>query len=94
MSYHFTQICAFLTYSFRFMGYYSCFYRCKSTHFFKDTRDWACFFQMGRKYPQVKFLPELRNPSLLVLFYCFDIQLFNISRLSFNSIKLIQSQNH
>ena len=43
MSFHFTQICAFLTYSFRFMGYYSCFYRCKNRQFFKSKRFLAYF---------------------------------------------------
>ena len=43
MSFHFTQFCAFLTYSFRFMGYYSCFYRGKDTFFFKDTREKTFF---------------------------------------------------
>lgn len=35
MSFHFTQFSAFLTYSFRFMGYYLCFYRCKDRQFSK-----------------------------------------------------------
>lgn len=49
LSFYFTQICAFIAYSFRFISYYSCFYRCKSTHFFKGARIWVCFFQMERK---------------------------------------------
>ena len=31
LSLHFTQLCAFLTYLFRFMGYYLWFYRGKDT---------------------------------------------------------------
>ena len=49
MLFHFTQSCAFIAYSFRYISYYSCFYRCKSTHFFKGARIWVCFFQMERK---------------------------------------------
>lgn len=38
MSFHFTQICAFLTYSFRFMGYYSCFYSVQKYILFQYAR--------------------------------------------------------
>lgn len=36
MSFHFTQICAFLTYSFRFMGYCLCFIVAKLQNFPKN----------------------------------------------------------
>lgn len=35
MSFHFTQFCAFITYLFRFMGYYSCFIGAKIDIFSK-----------------------------------------------------------
>ena len=47
MSFHFTQICAFQPCLFVFMGYYSCFYRCKNRQFFKS----KCFLEV--------FLPQI-----------------------------------
>lgn len=44
MSFHFTQICAFIAYSFRFYGLLFVFYRGKITHFFKVARIWVRFF--------------------------------------------------
>ena len=49
MSFHFTQICAFIAYSFRFYGLLFVFYRGKDTQFFKGARIWVFFFQMERK---------------------------------------------
>ena len=45
MSFHFTQICAFLTYSFRFMGYYLCFIGAK-IHFFSKAQGRKAFFPL------------------------------------------------
>ena len=44
MSFHFTQFCAFIAYSFRFYGLLFVYYRGKITHFFKVARNLGCFF--------------------------------------------------
>lgn len=51
MSFHFTQICAFIAYSFRFYGLLFVFYRGKDTHFFKVARNWVrfCIFCVSTK---------------------------------------------
>ena len=43
MSFHFTQICAFLTYSIRFMGYCLCFIGAKIGNF-PEWQVQKCFF--------------------------------------------------
>ena len=44
MSFHFTQICAFIAYPFRYYGLLFVFYRGKNTQFFKGARIWVRFF--------------------------------------------------
>ena len=49
MSFHFTQICAFIAYLFRFYGLVFVFYRGKDTQFFKGARIWVCFSKWKEK---------------------------------------------
>ncbi len=93
MSFHFTQFCAFIAYSFRFMGYYLCFIGAKIDNFQKVQGIGYVFFKWEENIRKSNFYLNCGIFLCLFHFYCFDIQLFNISKLSFNSIKLIQSQN-